>query len=254
MTTKSEVPQLVDDPTEALSSFVETEVIEGTIVNIDIVKSKTKLTDGRNKGKLPTFLLFEFENITELRMADGSTPDADTWSHRYPYSFWDEENGRTLAPFKDNSRWWDAVVPAFAEAGVKIGGADNNLGDCLQKVARFEMREFTLGYQRAVRNEETGDPDNGFIVWVTEPSAPGAKDGEPEMEDATWEAAVPINIEGLKFDAQEAYDVAAKLRAENEDDAAFKKAAIADPTIKKVTKLRRIIQSDKYDAEEHRNA
>ena len=249
MTTKSEVPVLVANPDEALSSFVETEVLEGIIVEIDIVKSKTALTVGRSKGKYPTFLVFTLENLTELRMADGSTPDAPKWQVRFPYSFWDEANNRTLAPFKDNSRYWDGVVPAFEEVGVNLDGLDSNLGDCLQKTARFEMREVELAYSRAKRDAD------GEIIWVTEPSSPEAKDGEPEMEKATWETALPVSIEGLKFDAQEAYDIVAKLFTEHADnEAAFKKAAIADDTVKKVTKLKRIIQSGEYDAVTHRNA
>lgn len=245
-----QVPNFVVDEAEAQSSFVDTLKVTGRVTGITIEPSQRALSRGRNSGKKQSWAVFKLDNVSELQLEDGTTPNANNgWSVRYPYSFWDDVRGISEPPFKDNRQWFDAVVPKFAEVGLQLGGREANTADVIGCVVSFEQKTIEMPFMVAQRDE------NDNIVWEKEPSSEDADDGVPVKVPGQYTNVFPVSIEGLEFDPQEAYDRAAELYKKHDGNTgAFIAESIDDEVIGKVRKLKRKIQAGGYDPESDRNA
>lgn len=236
--------KLVVNESEAQSTYVETEVVEGTVKDFRLDKGQRPIGSGRNMGKRQSWFVITLSQITELKLVDGTTPNATEWSVRYPYAIWDEVRNESGVPLKDNKQWFEIAAPAFKEQGIILGGVDGNLEKLEGSTARFEYQTRQLSYQVAKKDEETGDPNNNYIVWETPPSAPGARDGIPIRIPATYSTPLPTKI--VVFDPSEAVNQAAKLYKQNSGDE-FKSIALEDELVQKVPSLYRSISLDEYD-------
>jgi len=148
--------KLVVNESEAQSTYVETEVVEGVIDDITLEPSERPFSIGRNAGRKQTWFVIRLKEVTELKMVDGTTPNASEWSVRYPYSLWDDVRNEPSAPMRDNKQWFSVVVPVFKEAGIVLGGIDTNISDLVGSVSRFEFQTKELPYTVFKRDEETG--------------------------------------------------------------------------------------------------
>ena len=234
--------KLVVNESEAQSTYVETEVVEGVVASFSLDKSERPLGSGRNAGKRQAWFVLRLKEITELKLVDGTTPNASEWSVRYPYSLWDDIRDEASTPMKDNKQWFSVVVPAFKDAGITL---NENIDDLIGSVARFEYQPKDLPYKVAKKDEETGDANNNFIVWITPPSAPGMKDGIPERVTATYSTVLPTKI--VVFNPADGVKQAAKLFKQITDEDEFKSSAMDDELIQKVPSLYRAISLGEYD-------
>jgi hypothetical protein len=237
--------KLVVNESEAQSTYVETEVVEGVIDAITLEPSERPFSIGRNAGRKQTWFVIRLKEVTELKMVDGTTPNASEWSVRYPYSLWDDVRNEPSAPMRDNKQWFSVVVPVFKEAGIVLGGIDTNISDLVGSVSRFEFQTKELPYTVFKRDEETGDPNNNFIVWETPPSTPDAKDGVGIRVTATYSAPLPTKI--VVFNPADGVKQAAKLFKQITDEDEFKSGAMDDELIQKVPSLYRAISLGEYD-------
>ena len=237
--------KLVVNESEAQSTYVETEVVEGVVASFSLDPSERPLGSGRNAGRKQTWFVLRLKEITELKLVDGTTPNASEWSVRYPYSLWDDVRNEPGPPMKDNKQWFNVVVPAFTDAGIALGGSNVNIDDLIGSVSRFEYQTKDLPYMVAKKDEETGDPNNNFIVWETPPSAPGMRDGVPVRVTATYSTVLPTKI--AVFNPEEGVKQAAKLFKQITDEDEFKSGAMDDELIQKVPSLYRAISLGEYD-------
>ena len=234
--------KLVVNESEAQSTYVETEIVEGVVESFSLDPSERPLSSGRNAGKRQAWFVLRIKEITELKLVDGTTPNASERSVRYPYSLWDDVRNEPSAPMKDNKQWFSVVVPAFKDAGITL---NENIDDLIGSVARFEYQTKELPYMVAKKDEELGDPDNNFIVWETPPSAPGKRDGVPVRVTATYSTVLPTKV--AVFNPEEGVKQAAKLFKQITDEDDFKSSAMDDELIQKVPSLYRAISLGEYD-------
>jgi hypothetical protein len=243
------VATFITDETEGRSTFVQTEIIEGRVIDIQDVRGNNPLRSGRNEGRIPVYCVIKFDNLTELRQEDGTTPNVSEWSVRYPYSILDEAADKA-APPERGSDWFKYVAPAWLEFGVNLGDRDTILKVCkLKPTVRIELKAFDREYEVQQRVD-------GVRQWDREPDPdiPGDR-GIPIMIRATARIQLPVKVDGLDFDPQMAHDRAAELWEESEGDVeVFRSTAIKDDFISQKPALRRKIQADKYDPEKDRNA
>jgi hypothetical protein len=255
------VPQFVTDEAQGRNDFINTQVIEGDLVSVDIVRNNNPVSGGQKAGTIRCSAIFKFQNIVELKREDGTEPDAKEWSVRYDYSEWDTSNARAMNPERRGD-WFGFVVPNFKNAGIDLNDPLNDetgIESRINKRWRFELQSFERDYKIPLRDTGTNE-----VVYCDENSKEYALAiGEGQKTDDTGKMPIriqavysnlfPTTVPSSGSSEEEVLARAAQLYAEFDAGAseknmdAFKAAAIDDSIIADSMKVRKSIQSGKYN-------
>lgn len=222
---------VVTDEADGADQFADWQTIEGKFAGWYVrPNGDATIRD----GKLNCRLGFIIDDLTTAIRVDGTTPDFPEIDISYPYSQWDIDEKVAMVPTK-RSVWFRGVVPAFIEAGINPTVEALNALEEAHAPIKLELQARALGYDRK--------------IYVDDELQLG-DDGEPLVEAAEFIACLPVSIETADSNPEAPANRALELWDEHGGDmAAFKTAAAADDTIKRNTKLRRSIQSGKYQPE-----
>lgn len=219
---------VVTDEADGAEQFAEWQTVTGKLAGWYV---RPNGEDTMRDNKLNCRLGFVIDELTEAVRTDGTTPNLPEVDISWPYAQWDTDEHVAMKPVK-RGVWFRGVVPAFIEAGVNPSIEALNALEEAHATITLTYQERPLGYDRRVY-------ENDEVVMV---------DGEELKEAAIFMACLPSSIQTENSDPEAPARRAAELRSELSDDAEFKKAAAADNTIKRDPKLRRAIQSGKYEA------
>ena len=238
----SPVPRASTDESEGRSTWVNPTRVVGILEDINIIKNKNPLTGGRRAGTYRSSYSIRVSPLEEVKMEDGSDYPAmeKGIDVRYDYAEWDDLRDRELKPEK-GSHWYKLIVPWWKDKGIDLSNADQVEGLLMKRVV-FEVQTFELNYERQSKD------DRGELMWETTPEDDPDGKGDPVMETATFTTLLPVELEGgAEVSEDQANAKALELWNENDGKKGpFKRAALDDPLIKQVTKVRKRIQSGKW--------
>lgn len=243
----------VTDEAQGRSTFVNISELEGKLLAADVEKNRNPIASGRRAGELWSTAMFTVGAVTHCVMEDGSTPNEDTQQVRYSYAKWDDAKARPMAPDK-RSAWFKVVVPAWAEVGIDLANPDSILS-AINRRMTFEAKTLELGYEVVERDDDGNilpptNAEDSNVVYDEETER-WSDNAVFNKVPATGTFLLPVSIES-EISEDDAYIRAAELYDGVDGDlAAFKKAAVADEQVQSSVKLKRLIQSGKYDREKN---